>query len=64
MLSARQRSKSVIFPSLDYDLPVDVIGAVVIVESAENTSTVLVIKSIDTIYKGDRLEMKKGQLIS
>jgi len=48
------------FSNSDYDLPVDVIGAVVIVESAENTSTVLVVKSIDTIYKGDRLEMKKG----
>jgi hypothetical protein len=49
------------FARSDYDLPVDVIGAVVIVESAENTSTVLVVKSIDTIYKGDRLEMKKGR---
>ena len=48
------------FSRSDYDLPVDVIGALVIVESAENTSTALVIKSIDTIYKGDRLEMKKG----
>lgn len=48
------------FSSADYDLPVDVIGAVVVVETAENTSTVLVIKSIDTIYKGDRLEMQKG----
>jgi len=48
------------FSNSDYDLPVDVIGAVVIVESGENTSTVLVVKSIDTIYKGDRLEMKKG----
>jgi len=48
------------FSNSDYDLPVDVIGAVVIVESAENTSTVLVVKSIDTIYKGDRLEMNKG----
>lgn len=48
------------FSSADYDLPVDVIGAVVVVETAENTSTVLVVKSIDTIYKGDRLEMQKG----
>lgn len=48
------------FSMSDYDLPVDVIGAVVVVECAENTATVLVIKSIDTIYKGDRLEMKKG----
>lgn len=49
------------FASSDYDLPVDVIGAVVVVETAANTSTVLVIKSIDTIYKGDRLEMKLGR---
>ena len=48
------------FSKSQYDLPVDVIGAVVVVETAENTSTVLVIKSIDTIYKGDRLEMKRG----
>lgn len=48
------------FSRSDYDLPVDVIGALVIVETAANTSTALVIKSIDTIYKGDRLEMKKG----
>lgn len=48
------------FSKSQYDLPVDVIGAVVVVEAAENTATVLVIKSIDTIYKGDRLEMKRG----
>jgi len=48
------------FSKSQYDLPVDVIGAVVVIEVAENTSTVLVIKSIDTIYKGDRLEMKSG----
>lgn len=48
------------FSNSDYDLPVDVIGALVIVDCAENSSTALVIKSIDTIYKGDRLEMKKG----
>lgn len=49
------------FSTSDYDLPVDVIGALVIVDSAENTSTVLVVKSIDTIYKGDRLEMRRGR---
>lgn len=48
------------YSGVDYDLPVDVLGALVVVETAENTSTALVIKSIDTIYKGDRLEMKKG----
>ncbi|PKN16414.1 MAG: peptidoglycan-binding protein LysM [Deltaproteobacteria bacterium HGW-Deltaproteobacteria-23] len=47
------------FSNSDYDLPVDVIGAVVVVEAAENSAAVLVIKSIDTIYKGDRLEMTK-----
>ena len=49
------------FSPKDYDLPVDVIGALVLVEVAENTSTALVVKSIDSIYKGDRLEMKKGR---
>lgn len=49
------------YSGVDYDLPVDVLGALVIVDTAENTSTALVIKSIDTIYKGDRLETKKGR---
>jgi LysM repeat protein len=49
------------FSSSDLKLPVDVLGAVLIVDTAESTSTVLVIKSIDTIYTGDRLEMKKGR---
>jgi len=49
------------FSKSDYDLPVDVLGAIVVVETAKNTSTALVIKSIDSIYKGDRLEMKKGR---
>lgn len=49
------------YSGVDYDLPVDVVGALVVVDTAENTSTALVIKSIDTIYKGDRLEMKKGR---
>jgi len=49
------------YSGVEYDLPVDVLGALIIVETAENTSTALVIKSIDTIYKGDRLEMKKGR---
>lgn len=48
------------YSGVEYDLPVDVLGAVLIVDAGESTSTVLVIKSIDTIYKGDRLEMKKG----
>jgi len=49
------------YSGVEYDLPVDVLGALVVMETAENTSTVLVVKSIDTIYKGDRIEMKKGR---
>jgi hypothetical protein len=37
-----------------------VIGAMVIVDSGETTSTALVVKSIDTIYRGDRVEMRKS----
>lgn len=48
------------FSAQDYDLPVDVLGALVVMETGENTSTALVVKSIDSIYRGDRLEMKKG----
>lgn len=42
-------------------LPPEVIGAVVVVATGENTSTALVVKSIDTIYRGDRVEMKKSR---
>jgi LysM repeat protein len=49
------------FSTSDYDLPVDVLGALLVVDTNENTSTALVIKSIDSIYKGDRIEMKKGR---
>ena len=49
------------FSAQDYDLPVDVLGALVVIETGENTSTALVVKSIDSIYRGDRLEMKKGR---
>lgn len=48
------------YSGVEYDLPVDVLGALIVVETGENTSTALVVKSIDTIYKGDKLEMKKG----
>ncbi|MFZ3207282.1 MAG: LysM peptidoglycan-binding domain-containing protein [Geobacteraceae bacterium] len=41
-------------------LPSEVIGAMVIVDSGETTSTALVVKSIDTIYRGDRVEMRKS----
>ncbi len=47
------------FSISDYDLPVDVLGALLVVDTAENTSTILVVKSIDSINKGDRIEMKK-----
>ncbi|WP_298273573.1 LysM peptidoglycan-binding domain-containing protein [Geobacter sp.] len=42
-------------------LPPEVIGALVVVSAGETTSTVLVVKSIDTIYRGDRVEMKKSR---
>lgn len=42
-------------------LPPEVIGAMVIVDTNKNTSTALVVKSIDTIYRSDRVEMLKGQ---
>jgi len=42
-------------------LPAELIGAVVIVETGEYTSTALVVKSIDTIYRGDRVELKKSK---
>ncbi|HEY6838596.1 MAG TPA: LysM domain-containing protein [Geobacteraceae bacterium] len=40
-------------------LPEELIGAVVLVDVGENTSTALVVKSIDTIYHGDRVEFRK-----
>lgn len=42
-------------------LPEEVVGAVVVVERGERTSTALIIKSIDTIYIGDRVELKKNR---
>jgi len=42
-------------------LPAEVVGALVVVETGEKTSTALVIKSIDTIYIGDRVELKKSK---
>jgi LysM repeat protein len=41
-------------------LPVELLGAVVVVETGAKTSTALIIKSIDTIYPGDRVELKKN----
>lgn len=42
-------------------LPADVLGALVVVEVGENTATALVVKNIDTIYRGDRVELKKNK---
>lgn len=42
-------------------LPPEVIGALVIVETGSNTSTALVVKSIDTIYRNDRVELIKSR---
>jgi hypothetical protein len=42
-------------------LPAEVLGAVVIVDINENSSTALVVKSIDAIYRGDRLEMRNAR---
>ncbi len=42
-------------------LPPEVIGAVVIVDTTKTTSTALVIKSIDTIYRADRVELIKNR---
>lgn len=39
-------------------LPLEVIGALVVVATGESTSTALVVKSIDTIYRGDRVEVR------
>jgi LysM domain len=40
-------------------LPVEVTGALVVVETGRNTSTALVVKGIDAIYRGDRVELIK-----
>ena len=42
-------------------LPVDVVGALVVVETGMNTSTAIIVKSVDTIYRGDRVELKKSR---
>ncbi len=42
-------------------LPVELLGALVVVETGEKTSTALIIKSIDTIYSGDRVELKRNK---
>jgi hypothetical protein len=42
-------------------LPPEVIGALVVVDTNKLTSTALVVKSIDTIYRADRVELLKGR---
>jgi hypothetical protein len=42
-------------------LPPEVIGALVIVDTTKTTSTALVVKSIDTIYRADRVELIKSR---
>jgi hypothetical protein len=40
-------------------LPTELLGALVVVGISETTSTALVLTSIDAIYRGDRVELKK-----
>ncbi len=42
-------------------LPVELLGAVVVVNTGEHTSTALVVKSIDAIYRGDMVELRKSK---
>ena len=42
-------------------LPVDVIGALVVVGTGLNSSTAVIVKSVDTVYRGDRVELKKSR---
>jgi hypothetical protein len=41
--------------------PVEVVGALVVVQTGVNTSTAVIVKSVDTIYRGDRVELKKSR---
>jgi len=42
-------------------LPVEVIGALVVVGTSLNSSTAVIVKSVDTVYRGDRVELKKSR---
>ena len=42
-------------------LPVDVVGALVVVQTGVNSSTAVIVKSVDTVYRGDRVELKKSR---
>jgi LysM repeat protein len=41
--------------------PVEVIGALVVVQTGVNSSTAVIVKSVDTVYRGDRVELKKSR---
>ncbi|GFO55903.1 peptidoglycan-binding protein LysM [Geomonas sp. Red276] len=41
--------------------PVEVVGALVVLKTGLNTSTAVIVKSVDTIYRGDRVEMRKSR---
>jgi LysM repeat protein len=42
-------------------LPVEVVGALVVVSTGLNSSTAVIVKSVDTVYRGDRVEMRKSR---
>ena len=42
-------------------LPVEVVGALVVVSTGVNSSTAIIVKSVDTVYLGDRVELKKSR---
>lgn len=42
-------------------LPVEVVGALVVVSTGMNSSTAIIVKSVDTVYRGDRVELKKSR---
>ena len=42
-------------------LPVEVVGALVVVGTSLNSSTAVIVKSVDTVYRGDRVELKKSR---
>jgi len=42
-------------------LPVEVLGALVVLDTGLNTSTAIIVKSVDTVYRGDRVELKKSR---
>jgi hypothetical protein len=42
-------------------LPVEVLGALVVIDTGVNTSSAIIVKSVDTVYRGDRVELKKSR---